>query len=140
MTLQCKKYLIAPFTLFNWQLQESQLASHSVKEELAELERRYHEKVGQWESSQEALDQLTDELQVNQNQLRESQQKVDHFKSLMGALHEQVDTLKQQVRPHMNTWHEHKCIRFICADLSQYVAVMNFFFSHLWNILIQNAI
>lgn len=88
--------------MFNiWQLRESQLATHSVKEELAELERQYQEKVGQWESSQETLDQLTDELQANQNLLRESKQKVEHLKSLMESLQAQVDTLKQQVRTHM---------------------------------------
>lgn len=105
---ESKNYVIALFTMFNWQLRESQLATHSVKEAQAELQRRYHEKVGQWESSQEALDQLTDELQANQNRMKDSQQKVNHFKSLMVTLQEQVDTLKQQVRPHMYTWHRHK--------------------------------
>ncbi|XP_045921525.1 putative uncharacterized protein MYH16 [Micropterus dolomieu] len=70
-------------------LRESQLSTHLVKEELAEMVQRYREKVGQWENSQEALDQLTDELQANQNLLRESQQKVDY-------LQEQVDTLTKQ--------------------------------------------
>ncbi|KAK2859353.1 hypothetical protein Q5P01_003973 [Channa striata] len=78
------------------QLRESQLASQSVKEELAELERRYQEMVGKWESSQEALDQLTDQLQATVILLNESQQKVDHFESLMESLQEQVDTLKKQ--------------------------------------------
>lgn len=86
------------FTMFNWQLRESQLATQSVKTDHAELERQYQEKVGQWENSQEALDQLTDELQANQNLLMESQQKLDHFKSLTGSLQEHVDSLKQQVR------------------------------------------
>lgn len=59
--------------------------------------RRYQEKVGQWENSQEALDQLTDELQANQNLLQESRQGADHLKGQLGTLREQVDTLKQQV-------------------------------------------
>lgn len=75
-----------------------QLAASSLKEELAELERRYQEKVGQWENSQEALDQLTDELQASHNLLRESEQKLEHFKNLMRSLQEQMDTLNQQVR------------------------------------------
>lgn len=69
-----------------------------MKEELAELERRYQEKVGQWESSQEALDQLTNELQASRSLLRESEQEVGHFKSLMRSLQEQMDALSQQVR------------------------------------------
>ena len=86
------------FTMFHWQLTESHLATHSVKGELAEMEQRYQEKVGQWENSQEALDQLTDELQANQDLLRESQQTADHLEGLVGSLQEQVDTLKEQVR------------------------------------------
>ncbi|XP_029385530.1 flagellar attachment zone protein 1-like [Echeneis naucrates] len=78
------------------QLKESHLATHSMKREQAELERRYQQKVDQWESSQEALDHLADELQANQNLLTESEQKRDHFKSLIGSLQDQVDTLKQQ--------------------------------------------
>ncbi|KAM6971594.1 uncharacterized protein LKV04_017158 [Tautogolabrus adspersus] len=78
------------------QLTDSILATHSVKEELAEMMQRHQEKVGQWEYSQEALDQLTDELQVNQNLLRESRQEVDHLRGLLGSVQEQVDTLKQQ--------------------------------------------
>lgn len=89
--------------MFDWQLGESQLSTHSVKEELAEMVQRYQEKVGQWENSQEALDQLMDELQVNQNLQRESEQKVDHLKGLTGSLQEQVDTLKQQVRTNAYT-------------------------------------
>lgn len=58
---------------------------------------RYQEKVGQWENSQEALDQLTDELQANQNLLGESQQKEDRLKGQIGSLQEQADTFKQQV-------------------------------------------
>ena len=94
-SVQCN---ILPFTLFNWQLRDSKLATDSVREELAEMEQRYQEKVNQWENSQEALDQLTDELQDNQHLLRESQQKEDHLKGLIGSLQEQKDTLKQQVR------------------------------------------
>lgn len=74
-----------------------------MREELAEMMQRYQDKVGQWENSQEALDQLTDELQANQNLLRESQQKVDHLKGQTGTLQEQVDTLKQQVSAHKLT-------------------------------------
>ncbi|KAK0140500.1 hypothetical protein N1851_022525 [Merluccius polli] len=57
------------------QLRDSHLATSAVKAELAELEGRYQERFTQWESSQEALDQLTDELQANQSRLRESQDK-----------------------------------------------------------------
>ncbi|CAB1446108.1 unnamed protein product [Pleuronectes platessa] len=78
------------------QLGESQLETHSVKQEQAELEQRHREKVSQWESSQEALDQLTDELQANQTLLSERQQKVDHLRSLIGSLQEQGDKLRQQ--------------------------------------------
>ena len=68
-----------------------------MKEELTELEQRYQEKVSQWESSQDALGQLTDDLQTNQNILRESQQKLDHFQSLAVSLQDQMDTLIWQV-------------------------------------------
>lgn len=85
------------------QLSESKLATHSVKDELAEMVRQYQEKVGQWEQSQEALDQLADELQANQSLLSESQREVDHLKGLAGSLQEQVDTLKQQVGTSMCT-------------------------------------
>lgn len=69
------------------------------------MAQRYQEKVGQWENSQEALDQMTDELQANQNLLWETQQKADHLKGLIGSLQEQVDTHKQQVRTRMDTLH-----------------------------------
>ncbi|XP_055364326.1 coiled-coil domain-containing protein 18-like isoform X2 [Betta splendens] len=78
------------------QLRESQLASRSVQKELVELERRHQEKVGQWESSREALDRLTDELQANQNLLRDSRHEVEHFKNRTESLRAQVDALKQQ--------------------------------------------
>lgn len=65
------------------------------------MARRYQEKVGQWENSQEALDQLTDELQANQSLLREAEQKAEHLKGLVGSLQEQADALKQQVRTNM---------------------------------------
>lgn len=68
-----------------------------MQDELAEMMRRYQEKVGQWENSQEALDHLTDELQANQDLLQESRQRADHLKGQLGTLREQVDTLKQQV-------------------------------------------
>lgn len=79
------------------QLKESKLATRSVKEELAEMMQRYQDKVGQWENLQEALDQLTDELEANQNLLRENQQTADQLKGQIGPLQEQVDTIKQQV-------------------------------------------
>lgn len=79
------------------QLREAHLATRSTRDELAEMMRRYQEKVGQWENSQDALDQLTDELQANQNLLQESRQRADHLKGQLGTLREQVDTLKQQV-------------------------------------------
>lgn len=79
------------------QLKEADLATRSTKDELAEMTRRYQEKVGQWENSQEALDQLTDELQANQNLLQESRERADHLKGQLGTLREQVDTLKQRV-------------------------------------------
>ena len=79
------------------QLKESQLATHSVTEEKAEMTRRYQDKVSQWEKSQEALDQLADWLEASQNRLGESRQKADHLKVQMEILQDQVDTLKQQV-------------------------------------------
>lgn len=88
-----------PFLFFYFfKLKESQVAKQSVKTELVEMEQRYLEKVGQWENSQEAFDQLTDELQSFQNLLRESQQKMEEQKRLIGSLQDQVDILKQQVR------------------------------------------
>lgn len=79
------------------QLKESQSATRSVREELAETAQWYRDKVTQWENSQEALDQLTDELEASQNLLMESQQKVNHLKGETETLQEQVDKLKQQV-------------------------------------------
>lgn len=61
------------------------------------MTQRYRDKVSQWENSQEALDQLTDELQANLNLLEGSQQNVDRLKDQIGTLQEQVDTLQQQV-------------------------------------------
>ena len=57
----------------------------------------------QWEHSREAQNQLTDELQANQSQLRESQAKVGLCEGLVLALNEQVDDLKQQVCAHICT-------------------------------------
>lgn len=79
------------------QLREAHLATRSTKDELAEMMRRYQEKAGQWENSQEALDQLTDELQAYQKLLEDGRQRADHLKGQLGTLREQVDTLKQQV-------------------------------------------
>lgn len=61
------------------------------------MTQRYRDKVSQWENSQEALDQLTDELQANLNLLEGSQRNVDRLKDQIGTLQEQVETLKQQV-------------------------------------------
>lgn len=74
------------------QLSGSQLAADSVKEELDETVKRYQNKVAQWESSQEALEQLTDDLQASQNLLRASRQKVECLQGLTGSLQQQVDT------------------------------------------------
>lgn len=52
--------------------------------------------VSQWETAQEALDQLTDELGANRNLLMDSQQKADRLKGQTGTLWEQVGPLKQQ--------------------------------------------
>lgn len=68
-----------------------------MREELAETAQWYRDKVTQWENSQEALDQLTDELEASQNLVIESQQKVNHLKGETETLQEQVDTFKQQV-------------------------------------------
>lgn len=65
------------------------------------MQQRYEEKVNHWESTSEALDQLTDELQANQSLLRESQQEVERLRSHVGALHNQMDSLKQQVGARM---------------------------------------
>lgn len=62
------------------------------------MTQRYQDKVSQWENSQEALGQLTDELQANLNLLDRSQQNVDRLNDQIGTLQEQVDALKQQVR------------------------------------------
>ncbi|XP_077411318.1 uncharacterized protein LOC144040752 isoform X2 [Vanacampus margaritifer] len=90
------KHLAEELQYSQQQLKESQQASHFAHEELSELKRRHHDKVGQWESSQEALHQLTDELHVSQNLLTERQQKVDHFRCLVQDLQGQLDTLEQQ--------------------------------------------
>lgn len=79
-----------------------------MRAELAELEGQYQQKVGQWESSQEALDQLTDELQANQNLLQESRRKVGQCEGLVATLQEQVDALIQQVRAHTCTQVTHR--------------------------------
>lgn len=68
-----------------------------AEDELAEMTRRHREKVGHWESAQEALDQLTDELQASQDLVRESGQRADHLRGQLGTLQEQVDALGQQV-------------------------------------------
>lgn len=68
-----------------------------AEDELAEMAQRYREKVDHWESAQEALDQLTDELQVSQDLLQESQQGADHLRGQLGTLQEQVEALEQQV-------------------------------------------
>lgn len=70
-----------------------------MQEDLAETMQRYREKASQWENAQEALDQLTDELEAHQNLLRESQQKAHRLKSQAGSLREQVGALKQQRGP-----------------------------------------
>ncbi|XP_077592672.1 uncharacterized protein LOC144209964 [Stigmatopora nigra] len=90
------KHLSEELRYSQQQLRESQQATHLVNEEVTELKRRHHDKVGQWESSQEALEQLMDELHVGQNLLKESQQKVENLESLVCGLEAQVDTLKQQ--------------------------------------------
>lgn len=86
---------------------------------------RYQEKVSQWENSQEALDQLTDELQANQNLLRESQQKVDQLKGLMGSLQEQVGTLKHQVRTNI---HKHTAAYVNMKTPQAYTQALSFIF------------
>lgn len=78
------------------QLGESQAATRSAQEELAEMRQRYQEKVSQWESAQEALDQLADELEANRNLLMGSQQKADRLQVQTGTLRQQVGALKQQ--------------------------------------------
>ena len=83
--------------MFNFQHRDSLLATSAAKTQLAELEGRYRELFGQWERSQEAQDQLTNELQANQRQLSESQAKVGLCEGLVVALNAQVDDLKQQV-------------------------------------------
>ncbi|XP_049605887.1 myosin-11-like [Syngnathus scovelli] len=90
------KHLLEELQYSQQQLRESQQATHLMDEELSELKRRHHDKVGQWESSQEGLKQLTDELHVSQNLLTESQQTVHHLRSLVCNLQGQVDTLKEQ--------------------------------------------
>lgn len=79
------------------QLREAQQATRSAEGELAEMRRRHREKVAHWESAQEALDQLTDELQVSQDLLRESGRREEHLRGQLGALQQQLDALQQQV-------------------------------------------
>lgn len=78
-------------------LKESRSATRSAQGELAEATRRYREKVAQWESSQEALDQLTDELEAGRNLLMESRQEASQLKGRMGILQERASALWQQV-------------------------------------------
>ncbi|XP_061614662.1 paramyosin-like isoform X3 [Phyllopteryx taeniolatus] len=94
------KHLAEELRYSQQQIRESQQATHLLYKELSELKRRHQDKVGQWESSQVALDQLTDELSVSQNLLTESQQKVAHLDSLVCGLQGQVETLKQQSHSH----------------------------------------
>ncbi|KAJ3611713.1 hypothetical protein NHX12_021727, partial [Muraenolepis orangiensis] len=68
------------------QLRDSRLATSAGEAELCELEGRYREKSGQWESSQEALGQLTDELRANQGLLRASQGRAGQCEGLVAAL------------------------------------------------------
>ncbi|XP_078795090.1 uncharacterized protein LOC105356674 isoform X2 [Oryzias latipes] len=95
-----QKYTTAIAKVFQVQRQvkikENELQHLRQKEELTEMQQRYEEKVNHWESTSEALDQLTDELQANQSLLRESQQEVERLRSHVGALHNQMDSLKQQ--------------------------------------------
>lgn len=83
--------------LFCGQLHEAQQATRLAEDELAEMTQRHREKVGHWESAQEALDQLTDELQASQDLVQESQQEADHLRGQLGTLQEQVEALGQQV-------------------------------------------
>ncbi|XP_031652375.1 golgin subfamily B member 1 isoform X1 [Oncorhynchus kisutch] len=79
------------------QLTESKAVVDRVKVELKELEGRYEEKHGQWELSEEALDQLTDELQANQMALREGQERVEQCEGTIQHLQQEVDTQKTQI-------------------------------------------
>ncbi|XP_019725013.1 GRIP1-associated protein 1-like [Hippocampus comes] len=90
------KHLAEELQYSQRQLSESQQATRVVAGELSELKRRHQDKVDQWESSQEALHQLTDELQICQNLLIESQQTVAHLRRLVRSLQGQVDALKRQ--------------------------------------------
>nr|XP_029481731.1 golgin subfamily A member 6-like protein 22 [Oncorhynchus nerka] len=78
------------------QLTESKAVVDRVKAELTELEGRYEEKLGQWERSEEALDQLTDELQANQMALREGRERVEQCEGTIQHLQQEVDTQKTQ--------------------------------------------
>lgn len=78
-----------------------------MQEELAEMTKRHRNKVAQWENSQEALDQLTDELEANRNLLMESRQTESHLRGQTRVLQEQVETLKQQVQEHVMGPHLH---------------------------------
>lgn len=85
------------YVYFCGQLQEAQQATRLAEDELAEMTRRHREKVGHWESAQEALDQLTDELQASQDLVQESRHGADHLRGQLGTLQEQVEALEQQV-------------------------------------------
>ncbi|XP_054607067.2 myosin-9 [Nothobranchius furzeri] len=75
---------------------ELQSAVYLLSKELSELQQQYEEKVSQWESSQEAFDQLMDELQTSQTALRDSQQKVDQCRKLHETLQDHTRRLEQQ--------------------------------------------
>ncbi|XP_055737563.1 polyamine-modulated factor 1-binding protein 1-like isoform X4 [Salvelinus fontinalis] len=79
------------------QLTESKAAVDRVKAELTELEGRYEEKLGQWERSEEALDQLTNELQANQMALREGRERVEQCEGTIQHLQQEVDTQNTQI-------------------------------------------
>lgn len=67
-----------------------------MQEDLAEAMQRYREKVRQWEDAQEALEQLTDKLEVSRNLLMKSQRRADGLKCPTGSLGERVGSTKSQ--------------------------------------------
>ncbi|XP_051910865.1 plectin-like [Hippocampus zosterae] len=90
------KHLAEELQYSQRQLSESQQATRVVAGELSELKRRHRDKVGQWESSQEALRQLTDELQMAENRLAASQRTAAHLRRLVRSLQGQVNALERQ--------------------------------------------
>lgn len=100
------------------------------------MTQRHREKVDHWESTQEALDQLTDELQASQDRARESRREADHLRGQLGTLQEQVEALEQQVssKGHQRKKYNVACMGFTMQEFMTKVKIcFSFFLSFLEN-------